>query len=337
MPSVLSILQDGYQVCTQFLTWNEQHVPAAQDVFSYENLAHPLKLSLIYAGCYGLLHLVSRQLIHRALGKNRLAMLSNVEKVYLVEKVCSSVNSLVTGFAGLRAILPFLFGQQMRYVHTFGIFQYYPASLTHILSSYVGYSIYDMAVMLFQTFYDEDLIMWAHHFVGLMGAFLMMLFRRASYFPVAFLISEITVFPTNIVWYIKTLQKCGYRFKPLIQHQAYNLRNVSFLAFRTFLAPVCLYYAWTQIDSAIDLKNAFNSGFSQLGFDAKVKIILNQVRELPLVVSVGTVFNMATLGWMNFYWTMMALKSALKSQKKTGGPPAKSNYMETISGGLKDE
>ena len=47
--------------------------------------------------------------------------------------------------------------------------------------------------------------MWAHHILGIIGAFLSMVYREATYFPLAFLMTEITVLPTNWVLYCHSI------------------------------------------------------------------------------------------------------------------------------------
>jgi hypothetical protein len=77
------------------------------------------------------------------------------------------VNGLVTGLAAIYLVM----GKEV-FKTTDGIFHYYPKALHYILSSYVGYSVYDMVVMCFTG--DEEAVMWLHHIVGALGAYLMM-------------------------------------------------------------------------------------------------------------------------------------------------------------------
>jgi hypothetical protein len=138
------------------------------------------------------------------------------------------LNALIVGGAGVyySIIEPHFQGTE-------GIIDRYPHSFHWFFSSYVGYSVYDMLTML--AVGGEHWTMWMHHIIGAGGAFLMMLYRQAAYFPIVFTITELSVVPTNWLWLLRTL-----KFPQSSQQYrvAHLTRSLAFLGFRTFLAPV---------------------------------------------------------------------------------------------------
>lgn len=302
----------------------------------------PAKLSATFAFAYSLLHiLVELLIIQRFVNKDKLRRMSFYERVNLGEKLSSTINGLVLGISGLKMIL-----FDGAFNDTRSIFHEYPPELTTILSSYVGYTAYDLTTMLLTR--GDPVMMWVHHLLGFGGAYFSMKFRRAVYFPTAFLISEITVFGVNIVWLMRIMgwipssgrsrqiagPVAGKRSPQQIEKLESIYRKLVFFRgflifiFRTFLAPLCLYHMWNNIDkssklSAFDMLQyqssdgvassdvKFNSADKLEEIRAKWLIILRECRDLPTPVLIGTLFNVSVFGGMNAWWSYLAIKALL--------------------------
>lgn len=280
--------------------------PQPGRAFEWENIREPLKLSAFFTLAYSVLHLVAdRFVIPRRVGHKLLDSLDRERRIYLSEKyefplpnilfksfprICSTLNALIVGGAGVyySVIQPHFRGTE-------GIIDRYPHSFHWFFSSYVGYSVYDMLAML--AVGGEHWTMWMHHLIGAAGAFLMMLYRQAAYFPIVFTITELSVIPTNWLWALRTLQVSPQSSQYRVAHMT---RSIAFLGFRTFLAPVCLWYAWQQV------------GGPNLPATEKLQVWRQIVGRLPWVISAGTIFNVGFLGGLNLWWTMTVGRGVLK-------------------------
>ena len=260
-------------------------------IYDWSNVRDPALLTILFAAMYSATHLAfDRLVIRRVVDAELLSKLGRSDAVYLREKVCSSLNALITGVSGLALLLS---PQSSYTAGTFSVFQYYPKALHYLLSSYCGYSIYDMMAMIYAG--DKDVAMWLHHLIGLAGAFMMMLYRTASYFPTAFLVSELTVLPTNLVWLLKTIK---YDRKSLLFRLAHGCRTLGFVTLRTFIAPVTVWFAVKQC----------TAGWSEFW---------EEFGKLPWLVSVGTAINVCLLGGLNLFWTLMVGRGMLLKAWKT--------------------
>lgn len=140
-------------------------------LFDWElNIKEPFLMTCAFTCSYTALHLLSRQLMmmqHHSKYILSTQLKSLADRVYLPEKVCSSVNGLVTGVSGL-----YLLMHPSHFIGVKGVFDCYPKFLHLVFSSYVGYSIYDMGTMVIVG--NEHYSMWMHHLVGAVGGFLTM-------------------------------------------------------------------------------------------------------------------------------------------------------------------
>jgi hypothetical protein len=178
----------------------------------------------------------------------------------------------------------------------FGVFRFYPRILDMVFSSYVGYSIYDMGTMVIVG--DEPMAMWFHHIVGAFGAFAMMMYRQAAFFPVTFLATELTVVPTNLVWYLRTLDVDK---KSALYRWNVTIRNIVFLTARSIVAPACLSYALQQVEGA--------------SISEKISRLKAIFATLPRFLVAGTVLNVVGLGALNTFWNIMVIRNALKKSR----------------------
>ena len=78
----------------------------------------------------------------------------------------------------------------------------FPSLLEFAFPVYLGYSLYDMGTMCFQT---QHWTMWLHHILGVTGSLIMMVWRTGTVYATFFMLTEITAVTDNLNWYIKNL------------------------------------------------------------------------------------------------------------------------------------
>lgn len=122
-------------------------------------------------------------------------------------------------------------------------------------------------------------------------------YRKLSFFPVVFAVTELTVLPFNLIWYLNKLDVP--RNAPIMRF-ALITRAVAFLALR---APVGLFafgYAHTQTKGG--LAGLWRS------------IFVNNEIQGP--VAVATALNTIAFTIFNMYWTLQAIKASSKGGRK---------------------
>ncbi|KAJ3112472.1 hypothetical protein HDU96_004519 [Phlyctochytrium bullatum] len=152
--------------------------------------------------------------------------LNKAERIYISEKVCSTINGVVTAFIGLKSLYFFRdYSRQIRdpFRHAAaltvsaphmvsrwhaarrvgGWINMYTKDFDWVFPWYLGYTLYDMGTMWFQE-PKSHWTMWVHHFMGAYGALGMMFGRQMSIFPVYFMVTEATAVFHNMVWYYQT-------------------------------------------------------------------------------------------------------------------------------------
>mmetsp|Transcript_15454 Transcript_15454/g.60417 ORF Transcript_15454/g.60417 Transcript_15454/m.60417 type:complete len:331 (-) Transcript_15454:65-1057(-) len=186
------------------------------------------------------------------------------DRVSLSEKVLSSIHGFVVGTAAINHVF-------VENLWATNLIRVYPLSLDWIYSFSAGYEIYDLATMAMQR--DSSIAMWVHHTLILIGYSLVMSYRRMAFVSTIMLITELTVLPSNLHWYLKTLgQKDTRAF-----HFNQGLRLWSFIVLRLFTAPYVLYELLKQGSEVLVNEDA---------------------------VTVAAAFLIpALLGMMNIYWT----------------------------------
>ncbi|KAJ3124568.1 hypothetical protein HK100_011192 [Physocladia obscura] len=83
----------------------------------------------------------------------------------------------------------------------------------YVMPAYVGYSIYDCITMYFQG--DNHWSMWVHHLVGIYGGIGNLYIRRLSVLSTFAMITEVTAFFVNILWYAETLNENRPQLTPI--------------------------------------------------------------------------------------------------------------------------
>ncbi|KAJ1916087.1 hypothetical protein IWQ60_008220 [Tieghemiomyces parasiticus] len=261
---------------------------------------------------YSALHLVVEKLFVPRLDPRAVAHLSRSDRIELVEKIPSTVNGLVSGLLGMYVI-------HVQRGFRGDVFKPYPRLLDRLFSGFAGYCLYDLGIMALQA--NRDPAMWAHHAAGFLGATLMTVYRQAAFFPTAFMITELTVVPTNLLWYI---QKLGAdRSAPGVAAVWYRrvaiARAVAFVALRLTTTWFVLWYALYNTPS-VDGQSA---GPGAAGDETKPVVGLRrqvccrrrlhdlwyQFSCLPRVVSVLTTINVSLLTILNLNWTLTVVRN----------------------------
>jgi len=250
-----------------------------------------IKETLLTAGGSALvctcIHLAVAPIWRKAVGEQRYLALKRRERLYLAEKTVSSVNGLVSGSLALYVIASGKYRGNVIYP--------YPKAAHYVLAFFSGYSIYDTTVMALGA--HEPLVMWAHHLLGIFGAMGMMYYRQLSFFPVAFAISELTVLPFNLIWYLSKLNVP--RTAPIMKF-ALALRAVAFLTLRAPIGIFTFLYANKQTQGGLR--------------ELLRRIFVN--KEVPAFLAAGTSLNTLAFSFFNFLWTAQAIKASLKTRNK---------------------
>ncbi|PVF99692.1 hypothetical protein CPB86DRAFT_783311 [Serendipita vermifera] len=236
--------------------------------------------------CTGM-HLVVSPLWRKALGEQKYLSLKRREQLYLAEKTISSINGIITGGLAVYAVASGSWRGDIIYP--------YPKSAHYALAFFTGYSIYDTSVMAIGA--HEPMIMWLHHVCGVAGAAGMMYYRRLAFFPIMFAITELTVLPFNLIWY---LSKFNVPRTSPVMKLALFIRAVAFLLVRAPMGIMGLLYAHYQTRGGlVELWN---------------RVIVR--REVPLVLGAGTFANTLAFMAFNMLWTIQAIKASAKASKK---------------------
>ncbi|OAJ43646.1 hypothetical protein BDEG_26988 [Batrachochytrium dendrobatidis JEL423] len=144
------------------------------------------------------IHLAVSYLIAPLLIKKRiLDSLSLDDRISVSEKVCSSVNSIITGWVGFWVLFlkPQFVGKQL--------FHSYPPILDTAFSMYLGYTLYDLITMSFQ---KHHWTMWLHHAMGALGTIVMLVYKTGAIYPCYLMITEFTAIINNALWYVKKIR-----------------------------------------------------------------------------------------------------------------------------------
>ncbi|KAG8827002.1 hypothetical protein FRC18_009940 [Serendipita sp. 400] len=235
--------------------------------------------------CTGI-HLASAPLWRKKLGRARYLSLSRRDQLYLGEKTVATLNGLVSGGLALYAVAS---GSYHGNVVT-----NYPRSGHWALGFFSGFSLYDTTIMALSV--GEPIMMWIHHCLGFGGAFLMMYYREYSFFPVAFTITELTVIPWNIMWY---LSKFNIPRSSSIMRHLLIFRAIAFLLIRAPIGVTTVAYAHKQTkDGIVALYRTMTKGIGT-----------------NRIAGRGTVINTTVFTILNLIWTLQAAKAVLSKKQ----------------------
>lgn len=252
-----------------------------------------IKKCLFFSSAYGITHLLARQMYVKLLPETFFKLPRN-EKIMVAEKICSSLNAIVLSTSSF-----YLLFRTNEFKGSFGVLRNYPQTLDFTFSSYIGYSLYDLVTM---ALVGDELNMWAHHILGIIGAFLTLKYRYLSYFPTVFLFTEITVLPTNFVYLLRIFYRKGKTMTAALW-----TRSVMFACFRTFVAPYCLYSAYKEIRSSIK---------GPVNLESFKATVYDELQNVPKFLIILCLFNIGALGYINLSWSIKMLKSIMKKIKK---------------------
>ncbi|KAK9767093.1 hypothetical protein K7432_003360 [Basidiobolus ranarum] len=254
-------------------------------------------------GFYSLLHLVSEKLIVPRFDQEIVSKLSKNDRIDLAEKFPSCVNSLLVGLFSFYLVF-------IARVFDNDIFTHYPPALDVLFAGLLGYTIYDSFVMFMKT--NEEPTIWIHHIVVGFGCIMEMYYRQAAFFPTIFCVTEITVIPTNLVWYLQRLQMKDTKLYTM----ALIARAAAFVLIRLPIAPFVFWYAIdnqglipinTVVSGMAAATTTNNTLLAVSGLHIKEKISTFVVKftDLPWIVSLSCTFNILALGFLNTAWTVV--------------------------------
>ena len=122
-------------------------------------------------------------------------------------------------------------------------------------------------------------------------------YRRLSFFPVAFTVSELTVLPFNLIWYLSKFNVP--RTAPIMKF-ALALRAAAFLTLRAPIGVFAFMYSHMQTPG---------------GFRELLRRIF-VTKEVPTLLAAGTTINTIAFSIFNLLWTIQAIKASLKVKSK---------------------
>eukprot|EP01094_Clydonella_sp_ATCC50884_P017678 TRINITY_DN3121_c0_g2_i1.p1 TRINITY_DN3121_c0_g2~~TRINITY_DN3121_c0_g2_i1.p1 ORF type:complete len:296 (+),score=112.06 TRINITY_DN3121_c0_g2_i1:268-1155(+) len=201
--------------------------------------------------------------------------LNKSDRISLAEKTMSTAHGLLVGILAIKLIW-------VDDVWKEDVVDAWHPLLAWLFGTSSGYEVYDMLTMYFQ--YDQGILMWIHHLVIVLGYQICLTTHLMSFMAVLLLITELTVLPSNIHWYLKVLGKKDTR----AFHFNQGLRLWSFVVLRLFMVP----YALTR-----------------LYFERE------RFLELSLWVQCTAIGIACTLGYMNLHWTRLLWKIYQKRER----------------------
>ncbi|KAI9209344.1 uncharacterized protein BJ171DRAFT_486519 [Polychytrium aggregatum] len=251
---------------------------------------------------YSVLHIVAKTIAAQSIHPKIWNAFSNRDKSILAEKVCSTVNSLFIGGAGLYFVLV-----SDAFANA-DLFATYPPELDWVFPQLVGYTIYDTATMYLQG--DWPMAMWIHHYMTLYATFGMPIYRRLAVLVVYFFITELTASIQNVIWFHQNVDPSALlspetEAVELLKLKAKRSRTYAqllfvrvcgFLFFRTWVVPYLLY-----------LIPVLSGGWIPF---------VQTLRNEPLGLSIPAVLMFSMFGYINADWTIMAVRAW---QRKTRG------------------
>ncbi|KAH6599372.1 hypothetical protein BASA50_003069 [Batrachochytrium salamandrivorans] len=251
-----------------------------------------------------------------AISKRTLDSLSLDNRISVSEKICSSVNSILTGCIGVWIIFlqPQFVGKDL--------FHVWPLLLDLAFSMYLGYTLYDLLTMVFQ---KHHWTMWLHHATGALGAIIMLVYKKGAIYPCYFMITEFTAIINNMLWYVKTIRDADVArnermkagggsaksdLKPppppsLLYVNLMYIRAWAFVFLRVWVGPYALWVSVVGLG----------------GWEPLLKEWM--VLPLPALVIGSISFAMFTL--LNFIWTPAVFAKATKAAQAYKAGKAKKN------------
>ncbi|TPX59326.1 hypothetical protein PhCBS80983_g02536 [Powellomyces hirtus] len=282
-------------------------MPQPDDRNALTSIVDPLVLKSL--GFYSALHALAALVIRKRVPKG--ALLTRSDLVFLAEKFPSTISALVTALPSF-----YLHVRSRPWKHD--VITPYPKLFDDILAQHIGYTIYDLAVMVYVG--GQHPSAWIHHLLGVAGTAFMRYYRVAGFFPAVFLPTEITVIATNALW---VLQKFG-KDKGKVYGFWLLVRALLFCCIRAPAGLAGLVYALQVVrkqNAATDLKNRLTRPDSTLAISAAASNALirpppkakapgslwTQLRRLPFMVWFLTAVNYMTFSGLNLYWSRLVL------------------------------
>lgn len=123
------------------------------------------------------------------------------------------------------------------------------------------------------------------------GRWRLQVYRQVAFFPALFQMTELTVLPTNVLWFATKFQVQA----PRLKRAAILLRALFYVVFRLFVGPLALAHA---------VRCHGGAGF------------LTKFLAAPWPVWVGNTFNVGSLSYLNVVWTLAAVRRALGKARR---------------------
>ena len=146
------------------------------------------------------------------------------------------MNGVITGYVGIHVIWIERIFDDPRV----NVFEAWSPSLDFLFAVFLGYTIYDMLTMAFQSHHWS---MWIHHLLGLLGCIVVPIYKQALIYPCYFMVTEWTVIFNNLVWFVKTIRDSDAKSPSLLYVYLLHARAWSFFALRIWVGPYSVYHS----------------------------------------------------------------------------------------------
>ncbi|KAJ3098740.1 hypothetical protein HDU97_003748 [Phlyctochytrium planicorne] len=296
----------------------------------------------------GAVHIAVDTLVGKKLAEKH--GLNKAERIFISEKVCSTINAVFTAVIGFRSL--YFFKPCPHHRHPVDAYALNPASkggwvkvylkdYDWLFPFYLGYTIYDMITMAKQE-PKSHWSMWVHHVMGALGGFAMMFGRNLSIFPAYCMVTEATAIFNNLLWYYQTFvekpalaatnssESDSKPLPPLPSTTAsstltkisttttilHGLRATSFILLRSWLAPAAILHA-IRLEHKFLPPATTSSVLNSIQRFAwcSVSMVARCVTDTPWYVGVPGVVMTGMFAVLNGVWTEATVKAFLRRLK----------------------
>jgi hypothetical protein len=225
-----------------------------------------------------LLHVTAGQFLPKGMPRH--------DSIFLPQKLPSTVNALFCGTLAIKALYIDKVWKTSESIATG-----WSPLVDKIFAFNMGYDLYDTLLM---TLSREHPSVWIHHLLSLLGLTYTRAIRRLAFYPMMFMVSELTVVITNIFW---IAQRYFPPITPVREHMHMAIlraRVVSFLLFRFPNAVLALLYPMYLFKSHRALWTRMRE------------------KDIPSLGWALNVFNVSTFAGLNVWWTFLVIRAIKK-------------------------
>ncbi|KAI8815222.1 hypothetical protein BJ742DRAFT_782810 [Cladochytrium replicatum] len=290
------------------------------------NLAYRTAL---FTFAYTTLHFLS-EAVWFAFLRNRqevYARMDRANRVALSEKICSTVNALITAVCGF--YITFISQDFGTPETVLGYTAPRNLVLTEFfVSAFLGYMIYDLGTMIVQG--KNHWTFWAHHIIGFYHSAALMYYRTLCIFALVYSHTELTALPNNLIWYFQYLskEKAVPPTSDPIDDQTTELppseaESKSTRKKRLALPPPNLWLLWARFVGMIVFRFwvspfvfYYTATLTPGGVSGIFSFMFGKNSTVPFSFAIMTMVDVTGLSLINIAWTWASYKSWQSAKRK---------------------